>query len=73
MTWPSPLRHVLYAAFSLESVTDEHAGGKDREPDLRRSVLAIGKEPGRIKHCRSVIMQRGKKTTGSQHAAVVVS
>jgi len=25
MTWPSPLRQVLYAAFSLESVTDEHA------------------------------------------------
>jgi hypothetical protein len=31
MTWPSRLRHVLYAAFSLESVTDERAGGQDRD------------------------------------------
>jgi hypothetical protein len=32
----------------------------------RRSVLAVAREPGHIKHCRSVITQRGKKTVGSE-------
>jgi hypothetical protein len=31
----------------------------------RQVRLAVGREPGHIKHCRSVITQRGKKTIGS--------
>lgn len=32
----------------------------------RRSVLAVGRKPGHIRHCRSVITQCGKKTIGSE-------
>jgi len=37
-------------------------------PDLRpvRPVLAAGRKPGYIRHCRGVITQRGKKTIGSE-------